>query len=409
MTKGPVRVVQVGGEDSGQLGRADGSSPRFNTRPPSPLSFAGEEDPFSNHAAHHAAVPVSVSVSVPSPFQLHQVVSPAAADGVMARRESLRQEDLDPAAPFAKRYRTEIAASTSSVFSTLSSFPLDSVKTRMQTYRFNSFWDCVIQTHHNEGIRGFWRGSLAPLASISMVRTISFSVYTSSLGFYKRGIRKIVGEDAARYQPGTLPGLSNLAQYFLSGGTAGAVVSVVACPFEFTKLSSQIEFLLKQSKAEGKEKEDFAKAYSKMKGAGTLESAKRIVDTRGFRGLYSGFHLHLIRDVLGTGFYFTMYETFKRTFSSQEGTSHLAIATSGGLCGLLSWAMIYPIDSSKSIYQRKILSTPPGQPVTSLKYPLFHRRMYRGLSVSMARSCLLNAIFFTSYEKIVRVIDSRED
>ncbi|KAK6535162.1 hypothetical protein TWF694_001636 [Orbilia ellipsospora] len=364
--------VAVGGGDL---------STHFNT----PLSLVG--DPFANHG--------------PAQFQL----APA-----MARRESLRQEDIGPSSPFIKRYRTEIAASTSSVFSTLSSFPLDSVKTRMQTYRFDSFWDCVAQTHKNEGVRGFWRGSLAPLASISLVRTISFSVYTSSLGFYKRGIRKVVGEDAARYQPGTLPSPSNLAQYFLSGGTAGAVVSVIACPFEFTKLSSQIEFLLKQSKvADGKEKENFVKAYSKMKGAGTLESAKRIVGTRGLRGLYSGFHLHLTRDILGTGLYFTMYETFKRTFSSSEGTSHLAIAASGGLCGLLSWAMIYPIDSWKSIYQRKILSTPPGEPLTALKYPLFHRRMYRGLSVSMARSCLLNAIFFTSYEKIVRIIDKRTE
>ena len=65
-------------------------------------------------------------------------------------------------------------------------------------------------------------------------------------------------------------------------------------PFEFTKLSSQIEFLVKQSKAqEGKQKDDFARVYSKMKGAGTLESAKRIVEARGMRGLYSGFHLHL--------------------------------------------------------------------------------------------------------------------
>ncbi|EWC45751.1 hypothetical protein DRE_05088 [Drechslerella stenobrocha 248] len=285
----PKRSVVVGGEVE-QGGRADANaaSPRFNTS--AHLTFVGDEDdPFANHG-------------VPPQFQLFP---PAAAD--MARRESLRQEDIGPSAPFAKRYRTEIAASTSSVFSTLSSFPLDSVKTRMQTYRFNSFWDCVIQTHHTEGIRGFWRGSLAPLASISMVRTISFSVYTSSLGFYKRGIRKLVGEDAARYQPGTLPHVSNLAQYFLSGATAGAVVSVVACPFEFTKLSSQIEFLLKQSKAaEGKENDGFAKAYSKMKGAGTLESAKRIVSTRGFRGLYSGFHLHLVRDMLGTGLYFTV-------------------------------------------------------------------------------------------------------
>ncbi|RVD81209.1 uncharacterized protein DFL_009083 [Arthrobotrys flagrans] len=375
--------VESSSQGGAAVAASAGADAHFNT----PLSLIG--DPFANHG--------------PTQFQLVPV--PA-----MARRESLRQEDITPSSPFIKRYRTEIAASTSSVFSTLSSFPLDSVKTRMQTYKFDSFWDCVVQTHRNEGIRGFWRGSLAPLASISLVRTISFSVYTSSLGFYKRGIRKVVGQDAARYQPGTFPHPSNLAQYFLSGGTAGAVVSVIACPFEFTKLSSQIEFLVKQSKArEGKQKDDFARVYSKMKGASTLESAKRIVEARGVRGLYSGFHLHLTRDILGTGLYFTMYETFKRTFSSNEGTSHLAIAASGGLCGLLSWAIIYPIDSWKSIYQRKVLSTPVGEPLTSLKYPLFHRRMYRGLSVSMARSCLLNAIFFTSYEKIVRIIDSRVD
>ncbi|EGX44718.1 hypothetical protein AOL_s00188g56 [Orbilia oligospora ATCC 24927] len=333
--------VESSSQGGAAVAASAGADAHFNT----PLSLIG--DPFANHG--------------PTQFQLVPV--PA-----MARRESLRQEDITPSSPFIKRYRTEIAASTSSVFSTLSSclifvnagatigpiLTVDGVLGLFYRYKFDSFWDCVVQTHRSEGIRGFWRGSLAPLASISLVRTISFSVYTSSLGFYKRGIRKVVGEDAARYQPGTFPHPSNLAQYFLSGGTAGAVVSVIACPFEFTKLSSQIEFLVKQSKTpEGKQKNDFGRAYNKMKGAGTLESAKRIMEARGLRGLYSGFHLHLTRDILGTGLYFTMYETFKRTFSSNEGTSHLAIAASGGLCGLLSWAIIYPIDSWKSIYQRK--------------------------------------------------------
>ncbi|KAF3936367.1 hypothetical protein ABW19_dt0200017 [Dactylella cylindrospora] len=295
-------AVKRGREDQG----SDNSTDRSHPDPTGTgiLSFAG--DPFANHHHHHhhhypgTTTPNGTTTSIntgtnhgTNPFQL--IVA-------MARRESLRHENFDPSDPFAKRYRTEIAALTSSVFSTLSS-----------------------------------------------------------------------------------------------------------CPFEFTKLSSQIEFLLKQSKIQGKDKQDFGKVYSKLKGAGTFESAKRIVETRGFRGLYSGFHLHLTRDVLGTGIYFMMYETFKRSFSSAEGTSHVAIAVSGGLCGLISWAMIYPIDSSKSIYQRKILSTPPGEPLTSLKYPLFHRRMYRGLGVSMARSCLLNAIFFSSYERIVYMIDNDVD
>lgn len=66
---------------------------------------------------------------------------------------------------FIKRYRTEIAASTSSVFSTVAAFPLDSVKTRMQTYRYDGFLDCVRHTYHTERLRGFFRGTLRDAAA----------------------------------------------------------------------------------------------------------------------------------------------------------------------------------------------------------------------------------------------------
>ena len=61
------------------------------------------------------------------------------------------------------RYRTEIAASSSSVFSTLAAFPLDSVKTRMQTYHYRGFLDCVKHTYQTERLAGFFRGKLPSL------------------------------------------------------------------------------------------------------------------------------------------------------------------------------------------------------------------------------------------------------
>lgn len=60
---------------------------------------------------------------------------------------------------FVKRYRTEVAASASSVLSTVTAFPLDSVKTRMQTYKYSGFVDCVRHTYQTEKLRGFFRGT----------------------------------------------------------------------------------------------------------------------------------------------------------------------------------------------------------------------------------------------------------
>jgi hypothetical protein len=60
---------------------------------------------------------------------------------------------------FLYKYRTEVAASMSSVLSTATAFPLDSVKTRMQTYKYSGFLDCVRQTYQTEKLRGFFRGT----------------------------------------------------------------------------------------------------------------------------------------------------------------------------------------------------------------------------------------------------------
>ena len=86
---------------------------------------------------------------------------------------------------------------------------------------------------------------------------------------------------------------------------------------------------------------------------------------------------------------------------------------------------IYPVDSLKSIYQRDVLTHRPGIPLP--KRPLrFSRRMYyrfsqqvsrlfteanmstryRGLGVSMTRSAMLNAVFFSSYEFIKRKVET---
>lgn len=130
-----------------------------------------------------------------------------------------------------------------------------------------------------------------------------------------------------------------------------------------------------------------------------------------------------------------VYESGKQlgtTFAGDSPNSNkLAVVAAGGLCGLVSWAMICeetldcslqhfllivytssvdPIDSAKSIYQRNALLYSRGEKVEPApKIEFFKRHMYRGLGVSMIRSCAVNAIFFSSFEIIKKRIKSLDD
>ena len=127
------------------------------------------------------------------------------------------------------------------------------------------------------------------------------------------------------------------------------------------------------------------------------------------------------------------YESGKQLLTTFGGdgahSNPLAVLVAGGLCGIVSWAMICglsprayraafrltrvpptdPIDSAKSIYQRNALMHSRGQKVPPVKIQFFRRQMYRGLGVSMGRSCAVNAVFFSSFEFIKKHIKAMDD
>ncbi|KAL2155292.1 hypothetical protein VTH82DRAFT_33 [Thermothelomyces myriococcoides] len=301
-----------------------------------------------------------------------------------------------------KQYRVEVAASASSVLSTLTTFPLDSVKTRMQTYRYAGFLDCVKHTYNTENFRGFFRGVTAPMASITLVRTVSFSIYQRSKHVYCDWVKRNLGVDVMGHvsAPGSLPSFWSVATFGAAGATAGSCITVIACPFELTKLSAQVSVLLADKKNCPKTGSHAIAASYQNKG--TFKTLGNIIKHRGFAGLYTGFRLHLMRDTLGTATYFMTYESSKQLLTAFGGdgthSNPLAVLIAGGLCGIVSWALIYPVDSAKSIYQRNSLMYSKGERVEPVKIRFFQRNMYRGLGVSMGRSCAVNAVFFSSFE-----------
>jgi solute carrier family 25 carnitine/acylcarnitine transporter 20/29 len=269
-----------------------------------------------------------------------------------------------------KKYRTEIAASSSSILSTFSAFPLDFAKSRMQSYN-TTFTATVKDAYKAEGLRAFWRGVLPPLVSVTVVRTISFSIYQRAKYTADDGIKRLTGKSplALANAANSYPSIYTLGCFGSAGAVAGAVITLISCPFELTKLNEQLAGkILRDS--------DAAKAAALKAGrppppppagdlhkTGAIHTATRLFREKGISGLYSGYRLHLLRDTIGTAIYFSIYESAKQLLANARGrepTSPYAVVIAGGLCGIVSWACIYPIDVAKTLYQKSLLSAGRG-------------------------------------------------
>lgn len=73
---------------------------------------------------------------------------------------------------------------------------------------------------------------------------------------------------------------------------------------------------------------------------GTFEAIRQIIHRHGIRGIYTGFGLHMIRDTIGTGLYFGIYETVKQVAASQIGQEKSPFGgpmIAGALCSTVPW------------------------------------------------------------------------
>merc|ERR1711939_441518 len=308
---------------------------------------------------------------------------------------------------WAKKYRTEIAASSSSVLSTFVAFPLDFAKSRMQSYK-TGFVGTVKDAYKAEGIRAFWRGVGPPMISVTVVRTISFSIYQQVKYSMDRSMCGLTGQSplAIANAPGSYPNVHTLTCFGVAGAASGAVITALSCPFELTKLNEQLAGKVARE-AQAKSGQNPSPIVD-VKSGGSWNTARRLVRDRGVLGLYAGYRLHLLRDTIGTAIYFTTYESAKQLMANSRGknpTTPYAVMFAGGLCGIVSWACIYPIDVAKTLYQKALLSAGSGH-ATRPPISFFQAGSYRGLAVSVVRSCLLNMIFFSNFELIKKRINS---
>lgn len=227
---------------------------------------------------------------------------------------------------------------------------------------FPNAWLATKHTYRTEGIRGFWAGkpsfpirrywsppsksqigTLSPLVSITTSRALGFSIYRKAKYTFDRWIEAATGSSPLQHvnKPGTYPNSATLLCFTGAGMVSGGVTAIALTPVELIKNATQSSVLMATSNNPQAATNSNLKNYGRVS---SWASMKRIIERRGVFGLWTGFKLHLIRDVIGSGIYFGVYETTKQSLNSYYGAEKAntpgAIAVAGAICGIGAWVVV---------------------------------------------------------------------
>lgn len=251
--------------------------------------------------------------------------------------------------------------------------PLDTVKVNLQTQstinpKYTGTLDCIKSLMVKEGIRGVYRGVSSPIAGLAAINAIVFGVYGN--------VKKNMANP------------NSLSSHAIAGATAGFLTSFITSPMELVKSRIQV-------------------AGTKA-GKNPLNCLVKIYTRKKLRGVFQGLGITIGREVPAFTTYFVTYELLART---EEGkiASPAQILFAGGMAGVVSWVVPYPVDVIKSIIQ--------VDGITSQKYTGYYDcikktvnsqgylSLYRGLTPTIIRAFPVNAVTFFVVTWTIRLSD----
>jgi solute carrier family 25 carnitine/acylcarnitine transporter 20/29 len=286
-----------------------------------------------------------------------------------------------------------IAGSAAGAVGTLIGFPLDSLKTRMQTGSQQGVGMLTLSRKilSEEGISGFFRGVASPLVALTLLNTLNFSSYARFRAFYG------VNDDILR-QPGAFDWRVPLA-----AASVGPLASLVSTPFELIKTQMVINARI---------------AGPEQKRKSSVSMAVHLIREYGVRSLYVAHFVNTSREMLFLGSYFTVYEHSKMALSfalSQVGVSEKgSIPIAGGISGMIGWLVSFPLDCIKSNIQRvpftkgESIVRPRAMTIAStLVKANGISALYSGIGPSITRAFLVSASRFSVYELVLASLKGR--
>lgn len=144
----------------------------------------------------------------------------------------------------------------------------------------------------------------------------------------------------------------------------------------------------------------FRVVLRKQKGEGSVKTAIRIYKQYGLRKLYLGLNITLLRESF-IGVYFGTYDFLKRFFTVDGKLSKNGSFLSGGLAGVTTWFVMYPVDYVKTRIQSDSLENPEYKnSLDCFKKQLGRKGLknfYIGFTIMLWRAFFVNAGGFVAF------------
>jgi solute carrier family 25 (mitochondrial carnitine/acylcarnitine transporter), member 20/29 len=294
------------------------------------------------------------------------------------------------------------------IIGTIIGYPLDVMKTRLQTSSSHSgTYNNTTRSSHGrfrgltlvadivrtEGLIGLYRGVGPPLVSLSLLNTMSFTSY----GYFRKNVYG--GADGFDIR-NALAGVT--------GAPAFALISTVE-----NRLKTQLQV---QRGVIGQQ-QHFRNSW---------QCAQYLVrHDGGVSSLYKGHVVNTLREAVFVANYFFVYEGVKELLfrelpqqpqqdpQKDAGGStatpfsipphQLAIPLAGGIAGASSWAVSFPLDCVRAgVQSQTASSTGGGGGALTVFRDLVQRHglagLYQGVGPSIARAFLVSGSRFSAYE-----------
>ncbi|KAG5466007.1 hypothetical protein CUR178_00724 [Leishmania enriettii] len=211
----------------------------------------------------------------------------------------------------------------------VSSYPFDTIKSRVQNGVYPSISSCARHTWKEEGIRGFYRGVTPQLFFCGLQNAVLFSL-NQRMNDWMASPQ----DDPSGPQP--------LWRTAVAAQLTAPVYVLTVAPVE--KVTVQLQMIGKGGR-------------TSSTVTGPVSCLLHIIQLEGYRGILSGYTPTLMSRLIGLPFYFIGFQTARTTLldtplaSTSMGRDVVVPALSGMAAGVCFWTSNYPCDFVKTRMQ----------------------------------------------------------